>query len=550
MNTPRLSSFASFATYIILIIALQSGYTALNLHAETISIPGSGLENMPSQAYASWLDSLNSEPEDSIPLSITEPRASAVLPANSASPVISWNSSASTVLVRLQTPSLAVQALCAESQWIPDHETWCRLRAAATEGVIDITVSPVGGESGRSILNGAKTHLIIDGNELLDPIAFLSLPVPFRTAKHHPQFAAWRKTLISEPGGPQTFLTDLPVCANCHAYSADGSAMLLDMDIDGDKGGFVLTSTRSEIPIERSDCRSWNAMKALPPAPFSFGLFARLSPDGNIAVSTVGETSLFVMIDQDDFSQLFFPVTGQIAIHDRVRNSFEYLQGTTDLKYVHTGPSFSPSGREIAFSRAPVRPEYVQAVLDKTVQKESSKTTIVALNQRYPYQFDLCTLPFPNAEASAPRPLAGASSNGKSNYFPRYSPDGRWIVFTQAPTGLVLQPDSKLCIIPATGGQARELACNTKRMNSWHSWSPDGKWLIFSAKGERDETEIFLARIFDDGSSSPAIRLHRLTTPRFACVVPEFLPGRAAELRSARLTFPQEKQIDATNNVR
>jgi hypothetical protein len=390
----------------------------------------------------------------------------------------------------------------------------------------------------------------MDPNPLPAPIAYLQLPVPFRAAKHHPRAAAWRKAFVNDPAPPPVFMTNLAVCANCHAYSADGSAMLLDMDIDGDKGAFVLTQSASQVSMERANCHSWNSLPPTPPSPFSFGLFAQLSGDGRLAAATVGETSLFVMIDRNDFSQLFFPVSGQIGIFDRSRNHFERLDGTTDPAFVHTGPHFSPDGTRIAFSRAPVREDYVRAVLDKTVQNESSQTTIEALNSKYPYRFDLCTLPFPNPQKRAPRPLPGASRNGQSNYFPRYSPDGRWIVFTQAPTGLVLQPGSRLCIVPAEGGTARELACNTARMNSWHSWSPDGKWLVFSAKGARAETEIFLARMYEDGASSPSVRLHRLSAPGLACVVPEFLPGAAHQIQSARLAFSQETQIDTRNNVR
>lgn len=69
-----------------------------------------------------------------------------------------------------------------------------------------------------------------------------------------------------------------------------------------------------------------------------------------------------------------------------------------------------------------------------------------------------------------------------SNYFARFSPDGKWIVFCKAKSFMLLQPDSELYIVPAQGGEARRLRCNTSRMNSWHSWSRNGKWLVFSSK--------------------------------------------------------------------
>ena len=518
--------------------------------AAPIDVPGSGLEGMPAAAHSDWLGSLSPGNDPAPPLTIVEPRPGAVLPANAAAPCITWVSNSSAVLVQIMGGQTRARAICTQLSWVPDREIWDRVRRAAIGSRITIDVAPLGGEDGRSILAGNSTFVVMDHKELHHPIAYLQLPVPFRTAKRHPGLATWRAARVSDPDEPPAFMTDLPVCANCHAYSADGTSMLLDMDIDGDKGGFILAATKREVTFTRADCHSWNSLAPLPPSPYSFGLFARLSPDGRLAAATVGETSLFVMIDRDDYSQLFFPVTGQIGIFDRARGTVTHLAGTTDPAFVHTGPSFDPSGKTVAFSRAPVRQDYVRAVQEKIVQNESSDTTIQALNARYPYQFDICTLPVPNAQGLAPMPLPGASANGKSNYFPRYSPDGRWIVFTRAPTGLVLQPGSRLCVVPARGGEARELACNTERMNSWHSWSPDGNWLVFSAKGQREETEIFLARMHADGTSAPAIRLHRLHMPRFACVVPEFLPGDAAAPRTVRLGFDQQFQINTQNNVR
>ena len=54
-------------------------------------------------------------------------------------------------------------------------------------------------------------------------------------------------------------------------------------------------------------------------------------------------------------------------------------------------------------------------------------------------------------------PIPGASNNGMSNYFARYSPDGRWIVFCKARSYMLLQKDSELYIIPAAGGEALTL---------------------------------------------------------------------------------------------
>ena len=104
------------------------------------------------------------------------------------------------------------------------------------------------------------------------------------------------------------------------------------------------------------------------------------------------------------------------------------------------------------------------------------------LNKQYPIKFDIYRIPFNNGKGGLAEPLPGASNNGKSNYYPRYSPDGKWIVFTQSETGIAIQQDSKLLIMPVSGEKAKVMSCNLSRVNSWHTWSPNSKWLAFVSK--------------------------------------------------------------------
>ena len=119
-----------------------------------------------------------------------------------------------------------------------------------------------------------------------------------------------------------------------------------------------------------------------------------------------------------------------------------------------------------------------------------------------------------------PEPIAGASANGMSNTFPKVSPDGRWIVFVQARNGLLMRPDSKLYIVPARGGKARPMVCNTSLMNSWHSFSPNGRWLVFSSKSWSPYTRMFLTHIDKDGRDSPPILIDNTTAANRAVNIP------------------------------
>ncbi len=110
-----------------------------------------------------------------------------------------------------------------------------------------------------------------------------------------------------------------------------------------------------------------------------------------------------------------------------------------------------------------------------------------------------------------------------SNNFPKVSPDGKWIVFVQNKSGLLMRPDSHLYIVPAQGGVARRLNSNQKIMNSWHSFSPNGRWLVFSSKGRNLYTQLYLTHIDEHGNDSPAILIDDTTAANRAANIPEFM---------------------------
>jgi Flp pilus assembly protein TadD len=149
------------------------------------------------------------------------------------------------------------------------------------------------------------------------------------------------------------------------------------------------------------------------------------------------------------------------------------------------------------------------------------------VRDKKPFRYDLYRIPFNDGKGGKPEPVRGASGDGMSNFFPKYSPDGKWIVFTKAKSYMLLQPDSELYIVPAKGGTARRLRYNTARMNSWHSWSSNSRWLVFSSKVNGPYTQLFLTHIDENGNDSPPVLLERFTSPDRAANIPEFvkIPG-------------------------
>lgn len=146
------------------------------------------------------------------------------------------------------------------------------------------------------------------------------------------------------------------------------------------------------------------------------------------------------------------------------------------------------------------------------------------LTGKKPFKFDLMKIPFNDGNGGKPDMIKGASQNNKSNYFPKVSPDGKWMVFCQADNYMLLQPDSKLYIVPTDGSaEPRLMNCNTSSMNSWHSWSPNGRWLVFSSKIMGPYTQLFLTHIDKHGNDSPPVWLEYLKVNERAANIPEFV---------------------------
>jgi len=211
---------------------------------------------------------------------------------------------------------------------------------------------------------------------------------------------------------------------------------------------------------------------------------------------------------------VFYPTRGILVWYSRATGQRHALPGADDPRYVHTGAFWSPDGKYLVFARAPAKDPYPDGWVMPDHANSPDETQI---------QYDLCRIPFNGGSGGQAEPIAGASGDGMSNSFPKISPDGRWIVFVKCHNAQLMRPDGQLYIVPAKGGQARRMRCNTPLMNSWHSFSPNGRWLVFSSKSNSPYTQMFLTHLDEEGNDSPAILIDNATAANRAVNIPEFL---------------------------
>ena len=156
---------------------------------------------------------------------------------------------------------------------------------------------------------------------------------------------------------------------------------------------------------------------------------------------------------------------------------------------LETFPSWSPDGRYLYFSSAPLLwpdGKNVPLLYDKL-------------------QYDMARIAYDPATGrwGAVETVVAASRLGRSISLAQVSPDGRYVMFCGHQYGSfpIYQPSSDLYLVDLNRNSAlRELdEINSSRTDSYHSWSSNSRWVIFSSKREDGMFARFYLSHLEDG---------------------------------------------------
>ena len=462
------------------------------------------------------------DPETLTPIRIIHPYEGAVFPADIASPVCIWRddvSQASSWLITVKAPAMdTIYLWTRKANWTPPQDLWETVKDHTMVEPATITITGFRGNERRTVVSRGQVRIKTSKDPVIAPIFYRQVPIPFSS---NFKKVKWRLGDIASYEKPAVVMENLPICSSCHMFSRDGSKFSMEMNFKNDNGAQFITPVQKHIHLTTSDFMTWSAFPRSSVLSKTRGLFGKMSPTGNYIAASVNEISLALITNDFCFSQVFFPTYGILAIYFSEQRIIRTLPGADNYEYVHANPNWSPDESYIVFARARKKNEVHEDITN--VVSRYIDAGIHELNRRYNIQFDLYRIPFNQGRGGVAEPVKGAWQNGMSNYFPRVSPDGKWIVFTQSKTGIMLQPDSQLYIIPAEGGTPRRMKCNRALFNSWHSWSPNNRWLLFSSKVNTPYTEIFLTHIDENGMDSPPVMLSRFSDEKLAANVPEFV---------------------------
>jgi hypothetical protein len=455
------------------------------------------------------------------------------------------------VAVTNEPPKLTPQ-LSAAHTWTPDAVTWQAIKRRSAESAATVTITGFRDAAPDQAVSRGKVVIRTSKDPVGAPIFYRDVPLmPAEVERgvikplgaQALPFVAWRLRNVGEPRG-RVVMDNLPVCANCHSFSLDGKTMGMDLDgLESDRGMYMFAAVKPQLTIRKQEVVQWSSPQGRLRGNVRIGFMSQVSPDGRYVATTINPAALeapsleppsnyYVANFRDyRFLQVFYPGRGLVNWYSRETGVLRPLPGAADPRYVQMGAVWSPDGQYLVFARAQATDPNPPGVPLAKFANDPNEL---------PIQYDLYRIPFHNGEGGEPRPIAGASANGMSNSFPKVSPDGRWIVFVQSRNGQLMRPDSQLYIVPAAGGPARRMRCNTPLMNSWHSFSPNGRWLVFSSKARSPYTQLYLTHIDADGADSPAILIDNTTAANRAANIPEFVnipPGGLLQIGGPVLDY-------------
>jgi Flp pilus assembly protein TadD len=418
-----------------------------------------------------------------------------------------------------EAPKLTPEQAAART-WRPDAATWSEIKLRSVERTAAVSIA--GYRAGSEVSRG-EVAISTSKDPVGAPIFYRDVPLmPSESQKGvikpiSPRllpYIAWRLKYMEEEGS-RVVMEQLHTCANCHSFSSDGKTLGLDLDgPHNDKGLYAIVPVGRQMSIRNEDVISWKKFRGQRENDKRIGFMSQVSPDGRYVMTTTQVEYYVANFKDFRFLQVFYPTRGILAYYDRADGKMRALPGADDPRFVQANAVWSPDGSYLLFVRAAARDAYPKGRKPAEFANDPNEPRI---------QYDIYRIPFNEGRGGRAEPVAGASSNGMSNSFPKVSPDGRWIVFVKSRNGQLMRPDGELHIVAAQGGEARRMRCNTPLMNSWHSFSPNGRWMVFSSKSRSPYTQMFLTHIDENGRDSPAILVEGATAANRAANIPEFV---------------------------
>jgi dipeptidyl aminopeptidase/acylaminoacyl peptidase/tetratricopeptide (TPR) repeat protein len=258
-------------------------------------------------------------------------------------------------------------------------------------------------------------------------------------------------------GGPAVRLTASKKSETSPRFSPDGRSLAFLSSREGKKTQVWLLNREGGDPVKLTDFKS--SVSSLAWSPDGTRLALVVSdvdpddPDGDGEdAGSKPKTRKPIVIRRLQFKRdgegYLREVRNHIHVFDvQKKTSFQLTSGAFD----DSQPAWSPDGKWIAFSS------------NRTSDPDANQNSDIFLVAA--------------RQGEVPRALTTTESSDRS---PVFSPDGRWVAYLQGgDPGDIWYAPHHLALVPVTGGPPTALTAALDRDVSSPRFSPDGKWVLF-----------------------------------------------------------------------
>ena len=266
----------------------------------------------------------------------------------------------------------------ASHTWTPSALLWTSIKRHSVAGAATVSITGYAQQAPAVAVSHGQVSIRTSRDPVGAPIFYRDVPlIPTETEKGvikpiAPQalpLVSWRLRAVGERAS-RLLLTDMPVCANCHSFSADGKTMGMDLDgLKNNKAQYFLTPVKPEISVSRENVIQWRSEAGRLQGNIRAGFMSQVSPDGQFVATTINPEELdgprdsvysrsnYYVTNYSDyrFLQVFYPTRGILAWYSRETGKLQPLPGADDPRFVQMTAVWSPDGQYLVFARALAR---------------------------------------------------------------------------------------------------------------------------------------------------------------------------------------------------
>ncbi|MEW6359104.1 MAG: hypothetical protein AB1696_22410 [Planctomycetota bacterium] len=449
---------------------------------------------------------------------IAYPPDGALFPPDFCAPCVEWEdgrNNAWQVIVQIKGTGKEWSQVTEEKQWWFPADIWRQALADGVEHDVRIEVRGIrfNEETGRregEIQVSTPVTVRVSRDPADRYIVYRLVSPPFSTFKTPDMFVRDITSFDT-----RLFLSARrSYCFNCHTFSSTSGAsgkLSIQSRYMVPRGEELFRTYFGVFDIDKQEGRKFKL-----PFQIQMTTFMAWSPDATkLAISANQQVTAFEPIVYE--TQSAGEPTSDIAVFDPAQDTVALLPGASDPDNLEIYPRWTLDGKAIVFCWSPAgyHPELTK--------------------------YDLHVVAFNDGKGGTAVPIKGASQNGRSNYYARFSPDGKWMSFCQSDGGSLIKSSSDIYLMKSDfTGEPRRLESNIEYgADSWHSWSSNGKWIVFASKRDTVMARLYMTHIDEEGRASPAIRLPLEHAPMESFNIPEFLHD-----------YPRVREKDLYNTIR